>query len=318
MSSDTTPETEQERLTDREQERWQELHAVPLDDLSDAETTSKLKLSLKRRYSYGEWMVVFEFGAENGRRADAIAVNTLASRNYKILGFELKASRSDWLREKNEGEKADHFVQLCDEWYVVAPKGVIQESELPEGWGYLEMKPNSEQLYKMQEANPTQYQQEGGPTRRFWTRFLKKTVGDETNYTKQDLEEARSRGYEKGKDEMRDRSTDTDYELERLREKAASWDALRDRFDALPWRELSDKDLETIDLGISIVKAIHSNRFGHLESDVEQLQRDIDRHTSDMQENVDAIKTGVETLQQRVSKTDLDDVLEGANQEGER
>lgn len=105
--------------------------------LSDSEKTAKIKLSIKRRYDEPEWLKSFELASPDGKRADAVAVNTFPSRNFKIVGFEFKASRSDWLRVKKQPEKSDYFVQLCDEWYVVAWKDVVEKEELPDGWDYL-------------------------------------------------------------------------------------------------------------------------------------------------------------------------------------
>lgn len=58
-----TDDTEQDALTDVERDRWEDLANTPLKDLSDKEVTSKIKLSVKRRFSYPEWVLMFEFGA---------------------------------------------------------------------------------------------------------------------------------------------------------------------------------------------------------------------------------------------------------------
>lgn len=287
----------QTRLTDGEQERWRELQEVPVGDLSDQEITSKIKLSVKRRYS-GEWVLMFEYGGQNGRVADAIAVNTVASRNYKIVGFEFKASRSDWLRELKDPEKADHFVRICDEWYVVAPKGIVQESELPEGWGYLEMKPNSEKLYKIQDSELTDYQQ-GDPDRAFWIRFLKKTVGNDSNFSQSDLKEARARGYDEAKAEYQKKSN-PDVNIDRLRDKAESWDALQSRFSVLPWSRLSDDQLDTLELAFQLAKIVEDGRYSGLLNELERLEYDIERHYEGALESTEQLADGIDTLHERI------------------
>ena len=72
------------------------------------------------------------------RTADAIAMSLWPSRGLVISGFEIKVSRSDWRRELRAPEKADEIAKRCDEWWVVAPAGVVPRDELPPTWGLLE------------------------------------------------------------------------------------------------------------------------------------------------------------------------------------
>jgi hypothetical protein len=75
------------------------------------------------------------FSAE--RTADALGVGLWPSRGCYLYGFELKASRADWLKELKTPAKAEAFVPYCDYWYIVAPDGVVKPAELPPGWGLL-------------------------------------------------------------------------------------------------------------------------------------------------------------------------------------
>lgn len=93
-------EETQQPLTEEEEQQWQNLSEKDPDLLTAAEKTSKIKLSIKRRFDPPEWCLAFEVASPDGRRADAVAVNTFPSRNFKIVGFEFKTSRSDWLNEK--------------------------------------------------------------------------------------------------------------------------------------------------------------------------------------------------------------------------
>lgn len=55
-----------------------------------------------------------------------------------VHGFEVKVSRSDWLRElRTGGLKSEAWRSVCHYWWVVAPPGVVREGELPDGWGLL-------------------------------------------------------------------------------------------------------------------------------------------------------------------------------------
>jgi hypothetical protein len=84
-------------------------------------------------------------GFNANRFADALAVGLYASRGQMIVGFEVKVSRSDWLRELKEPSKAEAICQFCDLWYVVVPwepplTEIVQESELPPLWGLMTVK----------------------------------------------------------------------------------------------------------------------------------------------------------------------------------
>lgn len=260
-------EESQQTLTDEQRAEWEKLRDKPPEDLTDAEKTSKIKLSVRRRFDPPEWALAFELSSPDGRRADAIAVNTFPSRNFKVVGFEFKASRSDWLAEKREGEKADYFVTACDEWYVVAWSGVVEESELPEGWGLLELKPNSEQLWKQVESDLTERQQ-GEPDRPFWGRFLQKTVGDESNYTKQDLKEARKRGYEEGREDGKEYATGV--ESRRIERKAEKWDELQDA--GLDWlSRVSDDRIRELKDSREFLRALEDEGYRTLWGEYEDL-----------------------------------------------
>lgn len=87
---------------------------------------------------------MFEVGDATGTRqtrwADAVAMNLYPSRGLEIHGFEVKASRSDWLSELKNPAKSAPVQQYCDRWWIVAPPGVVADGELPPTWGLLEAK----------------------------------------------------------------------------------------------------------------------------------------------------------------------------------
>jgi hypothetical protein len=70
-------------------------------------------------------------------RADAIAMHCWPSMGLELVGFELKISRGDWLRERKQPSKAYPIKQFCDRWYLVVSdlKIVRYAEELPAGWG---------------------------------------------------------------------------------------------------------------------------------------------------------------------------------------
>lgn len=76
-------------------------------------------------------------GHGNSGWSDAIAMQTWPSKGLRIFGFEVKASRSDWLRELDKPWKNSEWIACCSEWYLVALKGVCKDEELPDGWGLM-------------------------------------------------------------------------------------------------------------------------------------------------------------------------------------
>ena len=75
-------------------------------------------------------------GFDGHRTADAIAVSLYRSRGKAIWGFETKVSRSDWLHELKQPEKAESIMRYCDYWALVVPnKDIVKPGELPATWG---------------------------------------------------------------------------------------------------------------------------------------------------------------------------------------
>ncbi|MBB2981802.1 hypothetical protein [Paraburkholderia tropica] len=105
--------------------------------------THDVRAALRSRFCAPEWALFFEVGDATGGRhnrwADAVAINLYPSRGLEIHGFEIKVSRSDWLRELKNPEKSAPVQQYCDRWWIVCPAGVIVPGELPPTWGQYEI-----------------------------------------------------------------------------------------------------------------------------------------------------------------------------------
>lgn len=105
-------------------------------------STERLRVALRKRCAAPQWCLLEEVresvGHGSKRSADAIAMSTWEGRGLELHGFELKASRSDWLRELKDPEKAEPLTRYCDRWWVVAADaGIVRDGELPPGWGLL-------------------------------------------------------------------------------------------------------------------------------------------------------------------------------------
>lgn len=99
---------------------------------------------LRARYKGQAWAFLPKVRNGTGyqlsaRTADALAMSLWPSRGLHLYGFEVKVSRSDWLREINDPEKAEDIFGFCDFWYVVAPEGIVERDELPKTWGLMEI-----------------------------------------------------------------------------------------------------------------------------------------------------------------------------------
>lgn len=77
-------------------------------------------------------------GFEAKRTADFVAFDTWPSAGFAIHGHEVKVSRSDWLHELKQPEKAAEFVPYMTYWWlVVSDAAIVREDELPDGWGLM-------------------------------------------------------------------------------------------------------------------------------------------------------------------------------------
>jgi len=100
--------------------------------------------ALKNKYSpeVGEWAFLEQVGKSISDSyntwADAIVVGMWKSRGHEIIGFEVKTSRQDWLREKRKPSKADGVGKFCHRFYlVVGDESIVKEGELPMNWGLM-------------------------------------------------------------------------------------------------------------------------------------------------------------------------------------
>jgi hypothetical protein len=115
--------------------------------------TGDLKELLRVRYSQvspgngPRYVLGFEvrnqagFGGYNGprlRTCDLIVMDTWESGPLRLIGHELKVTRSDWVREMADPDKSAAFIETVAEWWlVVADRKIVRDGELPEGWGLL-------------------------------------------------------------------------------------------------------------------------------------------------------------------------------------
>ena len=107
-------------------------------DAAPKRSADDIEALLRVRYGAPEWLFLAQTRFGSGRRIDGLALNLWASRGMEFHGFEIKVSRSDWLRERSLPQKADELAKYVDHWWlVVADAGIVRDDEIPSGWGLM-------------------------------------------------------------------------------------------------------------------------------------------------------------------------------------
>ncbi|MGN0946382.1 MAG: hypothetical protein ACI4N8_07800 [Megasphaera sp.] len=113
-----------------------------MERYSEKVTTKMIEDALMQRYQEPEWYLGFEVGNSCGseltRHADAIAVCPYPSRSFETIGFEIKVSRQDLLRELEHPQKCEAMYEYTNEWFLIIPKGMTKGLSIPERWGIME------------------------------------------------------------------------------------------------------------------------------------------------------------------------------------
>lgn len=121
------------------------------------------------------------------RSADAVVVNLWPSRGMEIVGYEHKVSRSDWLHELKQPEKAWPVMQYCDRWILLAAPGVAKAEEVPINWGWQEF---DGQKLRARKAAPALTPK--ALDRTFVASMLRRPVRDVESMIKRKLDESRA------------------------------------------------------------------------------------------------------------------------------
>jgi len=89
------------------------------------------------RYAYARH-VRSHAGFDARRTADFMAMDLWPSKGLPLHGHEVKVSRSDWLTELRQPEKADEFKQYMNFWWLVtSDPTIVRKDELPADWGLM-------------------------------------------------------------------------------------------------------------------------------------------------------------------------------------
>ena len=111
---------------------------------------------LERRYEASQgYLTFFEVANGTGYKgtgyADAMVLSTWPSQGIKLMGFEIKRSRSDLIKELRDEAKSAQFAKFCDHWWLVVSDSKLTDGvEVPANWGILA--PRNGVLYQVRAA----------------------------------------------------------------------------------------------------------------------------------------------------------------------
>ncbi len=115
--------------------------------VSDKIISGKMLNALKNKYALDEWAFIEEVSVSTGytpQRIDGYAINCWPMNKYRTIAFEIKASRGDFLSEIKKPAKRLQGMAISNQFYFVAPWGMIKKDEIPEDCGLLEYRDPSD------------------------------------------------------------------------------------------------------------------------------------------------------------------------------
>lgn len=106
-------------------------------------TSNDIKGLLRARFRDPREWIYFEecpvgTGGKGTNFMDAYVIATWPSAGNKRTAFEIKTSRADFLSELKKPEKRRKAMLFSNDFYFVAPKGMIKVEELPPDCGLME------------------------------------------------------------------------------------------------------------------------------------------------------------------------------------
>ena len=192
-------------------------------------TAKTIKRILQEYYcgpKIGRYIFLDEVQLTNGTIADGLLVECWGE-NQRI-GFEIKISRSDFLKEIKQPEKRKKLVDLTNRFYFVAPERMLNKEEIPEDCGLIEISPYGGGNWRKIEGYKVKTKKIALWTRAeemkgMWENLLRKAWGQnrqrymsgEVSYWKRSHEEVK-----RHREEERERMYRLEKIVKKLREKA--------------------------------------------------------------------------------------------------
>jgi hypothetical protein len=112
-------------------------------------TASDLLNVIELRHPTPEWVFIRElrigtgwvrnYKKGSGEYIDAFALNCYPSKKMVRVAYEVKISRGDFLAELKNPDKREPFLRFSNQFYFVAPVGLIKPDEVPDECGLIEI-----------------------------------------------------------------------------------------------------------------------------------------------------------------------------------
>ncbi|KKL54342.1 hypothetical protein LCGC14_2266380 [marine sediment metagenome] len=111
-------------------------------------TASDLLNVIEMRHPTPEWVFIRELRIGTGwvrqvkgegEYIDGFALNCYPSKKYVKVAYEVKISRGDFLAELKNPDKREPFLRFSNQFFFVAPVGLINPEEVPEECGLIEI-----------------------------------------------------------------------------------------------------------------------------------------------------------------------------------
>lgn len=222
------------------------------------------------------------------RRADAVHVGLWNSRGAGTIEVcELKTSRADWLRELKSPGKAEAWWPYCDRFWLVVPHaGIVQDGELPKGWGLM-MPGGRGRRFKVV-VQPEE--REAQITPGLLVTLLKNTETTRTNALQRQRQEIWKENHEREQKIMRQRGTFSEKDKGRLEILDRLEAALGMPVDKYPWNDRLTPE--------GAAEALQELARGRAALDgarhrAESAVRDLERVARTAEETADKLKKGL-------------------------
>lgn len=88
-----------------------------------------------------------EMGRNPERSFDAFVINLYPSKKFERIIYEVKVSRSDFLREIKNPQKRQEALLMSNKYYFATPEGLVSADEIPKECGLVEVKEIDGELY---------------------------------------------------------------------------------------------------------------------------------------------------------------------------
>lgn len=107
-------------------------------------TSGQIKTALALKHPPGKWAFIPEmpfstgFGKGSDNRIDGFAIGLWPSEGFKRHAFEIKVSRSDFLREMKNPKKHENAMTFSNYFWFVTPANLLKPLEVPAYAGLME------------------------------------------------------------------------------------------------------------------------------------------------------------------------------------